>query len=411
MSVAQGLYEGVKIAEKGTVGLITYMRTDSTRISKEALGSCLKFIENEYGKNYVHPRTSVKKSENVQDAHECIRPTDVFRTPFNIKDSLSKDQYKLYSLIWKRFVASQMESAVYNTMGINIISNTEVFKSSGSTIDFEGFLKVYDYSVEKDSILPALKKGDSLNLKEILKNQHFTQPPARFNEASLIKLLEEIGVGRPSTYAPTISTLLSRYYAVIEDKKLVPTELGIMVNDILCDNFSDIVNEEFTAKMESELDKIAEGQYYWKELIRKFYTKLEKDLEKAEKTIEKVEIRDEVTDVKCDKCGRNMVIKMGRFGKFLACPGFPECRNAKPLVEKIGVKCPKCNGEIVIKRSKKGRKFYGCNNYPECDFVSWNEPVNKFCPQCGEILTTVQNRQGSYIKCSNSKCSYREKLD
>lgn len=411
MMIAQSLYEGVDIPSEGSVGLITYMRTDSTRISAEALSICVDFIENEYGKEYVHVRNKSKKGENIQDAHECIRPTNVNRTPYKIKDSLTSDQFKLYSLIWKRFVASQMESALYNTMGISIISNTEIFKTSGSTISFDGFLKVYDYSMEKDSILPEMNAGDNLKLKNLEKTQHFTQPPARFNEASLIKLLEEIGVGRPSTYAPTISTLLSRYYAVIEDKKLVPTELGIMVNDILCENFSDIVNEEFTANMEDELDKISEGDYYWKELIRKFYKKLSHDLDIAEKTIEKVEIRDEITDVKCDKCGRNMVIKMGRFGKFLACPGFPECRNAKPLVEKIGVKCPKCGGEIVIKRSKKGRKFYGCDNYPKCDFVAWNEPINKKCPKCGEILTKVENRQGKYIKCSNSKCAYREKLD
>lgn len=411
MMIAQSLYEGVDIPSEGSVGLITYMRTDSTRISAEALSICVDFIENEYGKEYVHVRNKSKKGENIQDAHECIRPTNVNRTPYKIKDSLTSDQFKLYSLIWKRFVASQMESALYNTMGISIISNTEIFKTSGSTISFDGFLKVYDYSMEKDSILPEMNVGDNLKLKNLEKTQHFTQPPARFNEASLIKLLEEIGVGRPSTYAPTISTLLSRYYAVIEDKKLVPTELGIMVNDILCENFSDIVNEEFTANMEDELDKISEGDYYWKELIRNFYKKLSHDLDIAEKTIEKVEIRDEITDVKCDKCGRNMVIKMGRFGKFLACPGFPECRNAKPLVEKIGVKCPKCGGEIVIKRSKKGRKFYGCDNYPKCDFVAWNEPINKKCPKCGEILTKVENRQGKYIKCSNSNCAYREKLD
>ena len=411
MMIAQSLYEGIDIPKEGSVGLITYMRTDSTRISKEALNSCLDYIEKNYGKNYVHARTKVKKTENVQDAHECIRPTDIARTPYMIKDSLSKDEYKLYNLVWKRFIASQMESAIYNTLNLCIISNSEVFKSSGSQIAFDGFLKVYDYVIEKDSILPDLSTGDLLKLNKIDKLQHFTQPPARYNEASLIKLLEEIGVGRPSTYAPTISTLLSRYYVVQEEKKLVPTELGITVNDILCENFSDLVNEEFTAHMESELDKIADGDLYWKELIREFYKQLEKDLEVAEKNIQKVDIKDEETDVKCEKCGRNMVIKMGRFGKFLACPGFPECRNAKPLIEKVGVDCPKCDGEIVIKRSKKGRKFYGCSNYPECDFVTWNEPINKKCPKCGEILTKVQTKKGKTVKCSDKNCDYREKIE
>lgn len=411
MMIAQSLYEGIEIPHEGSVGLITYMRTDSTRISKEALGSCINFIEENYGRNYVHPRTKVKKNENIQDAHECIRPTDIRKTPFSIKDSLSNDEYKLYSLIWKRFVASQMESARYNTLNINIRSNTEIFKSSGSQISFDGFIKVYDYINEKDNILPELLVGDNLKLNTIEKLQHFTQPPSRFNEASLIKLLEEIGVGRPSTYAPTISTLLSRYYAVQEDKKLVPTELGITVNEILCDNFSDLINEEFTAHMESELDKIAEGNLYWKELIRPFYLHLSKDLDKAEKSIQKVEIKDEETDVVCDKCGRKMVIKMGRFGKFLACPGFPECKNAKPLIEKTGVKCPKCGGDIVIKRSKKGRKFFGCSNYPECDFVTWNEPIERKCPKCGEILTKLKNGKKQIIKCSNRNCDYREQLD
>ena len=410
MMIAQSLYEGIDIPKEGSVGLITYMRTDSTRISKEALGACLSFIEDNFGKDYMHPRTKVKKNDNVQDAHECVRPTNVFRTPNSIKDSLSRDEFKLYNLIWKRFVASQMESAIYNTLSLNILSNTEIFKSSGSQIAFEGFLKVYDYSIEKDSILPDLLVDDILKVNKIEKNQHFTQPPARYNEASLIKLLEEIGVGRPSTYAPTISTLLSRYYVVQEEKRLVPTELGITVNEILSENFSDLVNEEFTAHLESELDKVADGDLFWKELLRVFYKQLAHDLEIAEKNIVKVEIRDEETDVVCEKCGRNMVIKMGRYGKFLACPGFPECKNAKPLIEKIGLKCPKCKtGEVVVKRSKKGRKFYGCSNYPECDFVTWNKPIDKNCPECDAILTVVENRRGSYVKCSNNNCGYREK--
>ncbi|MGO3751260.1 MAG: type I DNA topoisomerase [Peptoniphilaceae bacterium] len=408
MMVAQSLYEGVSLPKVGQVGLITYMRTDSTRISDEALNNLMKFIEEEYGKNYVGARKVAKKASNIQDAHECIRPTDVSKTPYSIKDSLSKDEFKLYSLIWKRFVASQMKAALYNTMSLEIISNLEVFKSSGSQITFDGFLKVYEFSTEKDNILPNLEIDDVLQAKEVSKIQHFTQPPARYNEASLIKMLEELGIGRPSTYSPTISTLLSRYYVVIEEKRLMPTELGLTVNDILCDNFSDLINEKFTANMEDNLDKIAEGKMKWQDLITLFYEQLEKDLKIAEQSIEKVEIKDEVTDEICEKCGRNMVIKMGRYGKFLACPGFPDCRNTKPLIEKIDVKCPKCGGDIVVKRSKKGRKFFGCNNYPECDFVSWNKPIDKKCPKCGDILTVKQNRNSKIIKCNNKTCDYRE---
>lgn len=408
MMVAQSLYEGVSLPKVGQVGLITYMRTDSTRISDEALNNLMKFIEEEYGKNYVGARKVAKKASNIQDAHECIRPTDVSKTPHSIKDSLSKDEFKLYSLIWKRFVASQMKAALYNTMSLEIISNSEVFKSSGSQITFDGFLKVYEFSTEKDNILPNLEIDDVLQAKEVSKIQHFTQPPARYNEASLIKMLEELGIGRPSTYSPTISTLLSRYYVVIEEKRLIPTELGLTVNDILCDNFSDLINEKFTANMEDNLDKIAEGKMKWQDLITLFYEQLEKDLKIAEQSIEKVEIKDEVTNEICEKCGRNMVIKMGRYGKFLACPGFPDCRNTKPLIEKIDVKCPKCGGDIVVKRSKKGRKFFGCNNYPECDFVSWNKPIDKKCPKCGDILTVKQNRNSKIIKCNNKTCDYRE---
>ncbi|WP_138159266.1 type I DNA topoisomerase [Peptoniphilus catoniae] len=406
MMVAQRLYEGISIPKEGQVGLITYMRTDSTRISDEAKRDIAKYIEGSYGKEYVYRGPSKKSKANIQDAHECIRATDVFRTPLSIKGSLSNDEFKLYSLIWKRLVASQMKPAVFNVVAVDILNGNEVFKSSGSQIDFDGFLRVYDYNNEKDKILPDLEEKDILKLKTIDKNQHFTQPSPRYNEASLIKELESLGIGRPSTYSPIISTLLSRYYVVLEEKKLVPTELGITVNDLLNKNFKDLINEDFTAKMEGDLDKVAEGKLEWPKLIEDFYEKLKKDLEVAEKNIEKVEIRDEPTDIICEKCGRNMVIKMGRFGKFLACPGFPECRNTKPLVEKIGVKCPKCGGDIVVKRSKKGRKFFGCNEYPKCDFVSWNKPVDKKCPKCGEILTEFN--RGNGLKCSNTNCDYRE---
>lgn len=410
MMVAQSLYEGIKLPKVGSVGLITYMRTDSTRISAEAQNACLNFIEKSYGKNFIGKKkaASKKKNEGVQDAHESIRPTDVTRTPHSIKDSLSRDEFKLYSLIWNRFVASLMADAIYDTISADIISKTELFRVSGSMLAFDGFLRVYDYSNEKNTELPPLKEGQILKLKEINKEQHFTNPPPRYNEASLIKELEALGVGRPSTYAPTISTLQSRYYVVLEEKKFVPTELGQTVNEILVENFDNLVDKKFTAQMEFELDEIAAGKKTWKELVRAFYGDLKKDLDKAYENIEKVQIEDPVTDVICDKCGRNMVIKMGRYGKFLACPGFPECRNTKPLVEKIGVKCPKCGkGEIVVKRSKKGRIFYGCDSYPKCEFVSWNKPINEKCPKCESILTEMKSKGKKIIKCSNDKCDYR----
>ena len=410
MMVAQSLYEGVKLPKEGSVGLITYMRTDSTRISQEAQNACLNFIEKSYGKNYLGKKKAAvkKKTENIQDAHECIRPTDVNKTPYSIKDSLSKDQFKLYSLIWNRFVASLMADAIFNTISADIVSNAEIFRVSGSTLDFDGFLRVYDYSLEKAKELPPLEEGQVLKLKDIKKEQHFTNPPPRYNEASLIKELEALGVGRPSTYAPTISTLQSRYYVVLEEKKFVPTELGQTVNEILVDNFDNLVDKKFTAQMEFELDEIAAGKKAWKELVRAFYSDLKDDLDKAYENIEKVQIEDPVTDEICEKCGRNMVIKMGRYGKFLACPGFPECRNTKALVEKIGVKCPECGkGEIVVKRSKKGRIFYGCDQYPKCEFVSWNKPIEEKCPKCGSILTEMKSRGKKTIKCSNSTCDYR----
>ncbi len=412
MMIAQNLYEGVSIPKEGQVGLITYMRTDSTRMSEDAKNRILEFISEEFGKNYVGKGIFSKRGQNVQDAHECIRPTDVNRTPESIKGSLSRDEFKLYNLIWKRTVASLMKEALYSTMAIEIINNSQIFKSSGSQIKFDGFLKVYNFTQEKDNILPDLEEKETLKSKSIEKSQHFTQQPARYNEAALIKKLEDLGIGRPSTYAPIMSTLLSRYYVVLEDKKLFPTELGIAVNDLLRENFKDLINEKFTANMENELDEIAKGNLQWQKLIGEFYKKLEKDLKVADKNVEKVEIRDKETDIICDKCGRNMVIKMGRYGKFLACPGFPECRNTKPLIEKIGVKCPDCDdGDIVVKRSKKGRKFFGCSNYPECGFISWNKPIDRKCPKCGSILTEMNSKNKKVIKCSNTTCDYRENID
>lgn len=408
MLLAQSLYEGVDLPKEGSVGLITYMRTDSTRVSEEAVGKAKAFITEEYGKEYCGFRKNTSsKKKGVQDAHECIRPTDVNRTPASVKGSLSKDEHKLYSLIWSRFVASQMAAAVFNTMTVRLKSGRHVFRTNGQQRVFDGFLKVYSYGEQKDNILPSLETGQTLKVKEIIPEQHFTQPPARYNEASLIKLLEELGIGRPSTYSPIISTIQSRYYVTLEEKRFVPTELGETVNEILTEYFPDLVNESFTASMEEDLDLIAQGDMAWKDLVSGVYGRLKKDLDRAEEEIEKVEIRDQPTDVICEKCGRNMVIKMGPYGKFLGCPGFPQCKNTKPLEEEIGVKCPKCHeGEVVLKRSKKGRKFYGCNRFPDCDFVSWNEPVSEPCPRCGGVMSKKRTRRGTIIQCENRECGF-----
>ncbi|MCD1147079.1 type I DNA topoisomerase [Peptoniphilus sp. KCTC 25270] len=408
MSVAQSLYEGVSLPGEGSVGLITYMRTDSTRISAQAVASSKEYILKEFGDTYSAANSWSKTKGNAQDAHECIRPTDVFRTPESISDSLSRDELKLYRLIWTRFVASQMQSAQYKTQKLQFLSNNQIFRASGSTLVFEGFLRVYPMKEEGNSDIPLLDVGQSLPSKEIKPEQHFTQPPARYNEASLIKLLEELGIGRPSTYSPILTTLLSRYYVVLEEKRMAPTELGETVNDLLVEYFPNFLDKDFTAKMESGLDEIAEGDLEWKVLVDRVYKQLAEYLVVAEKEIEKVEIRDEPTDIICDKCGKNMVIKMGRYGKFLACPGFPDCRNTKPFEEKIGVKCPDCEtGDIIVKRSKKGRKFFGCSNYPECEFVSWNEPINEKCPKCGSILTKKEFKNSTQIRCHNAKCDYQ----
>lgn len=407
MQVAQRLYEGITISGEGSVGLITYMRTDSTRISAQAVEQAKKHILENYGEKYSRPYSWSKKKDNTQDAHECIRPANVERTPLSVKDSLSRDEFRLYNLIWSRFVASQMTAAKYDTQKVELLSNREVFRLSGSTLVFDGFLRVLPAKEQKDKEIPALEVGEKLKVADILPEQHFTQPPARYNEASLIKLLEELGIGRPSTYAPIINTLMSRYYVVMEEKKFVPTELGETVNDLLTEYFPRFVDEDFTADMEHSLDAVAEGDMAWQEAVDAVYKQLAKYLEVADKEIEKVEIRDEPTDIVCEKCGRNMVIKMGRYGKFLACPGFPECRNTKALVEKIGVTCPQCeDGEVVVKRSKKGRKFYGCDQYPACDFVSWDRPIDKKCPKCGDILTKKETRKGTRILCHNKDCDY-----
>ena len=380
MSVAQGLYEGVKVEGKGTVGLITYMRTDSTRISEEARAAAKKEIVKQYGENYYENRY-YKTKQNSQDAHEGIRPTYIDLNPEEIKNDLTKDQYKLYKLIYNRFLASQMQAAVYDTISANIDVNEYNFRASGQSLKFKGFMILYVETLDNqpeendEEFVPDLKENQEVIKKKIDSKQSFTQPPPRYTEASLVKALEEKGIGRPSTYSPTITTILERRYIEKEQKQLVPTELGKVVNKLLTENFSDIINVEFTAKIEEEFDEVAEGKENWKQVIRDFYGPFEKEVEKVDKELEHVELTEEVSDVPCEKCGRMMVIKYGRYGKFLACPGYPECKNAKPLIETIDVPCPKCGGKIQVRKSKKKRKFYICENNPKsCDYISWNKP-------------------------------------
>ena len=381
MSVAQGLYEGVKIPEKGTVGLITYMRTDSTRISEEARAAAKQHILEVYGEEYYENRY-YKTNKEAQDAHEGIRPTYADLEPDNIKDSLTKDQYKLYKLIYNRFMASQMAPAVYDTMSVIIDANKYTFKANGQNLKFKGFMTLYvegtdDKQEEEEGIIPELEVNQEVKEQAINPKQSFTEPPARYTEASLVKALEEKGIGRPSTYSPTITTILERRYIEKEQKQLIPTELGKVVNKLLTENFTDIINVEFTAKVENQFDNIAEGKENWREMIGEFYTPFEKNLEKVEKELEHVEIEEEVSDVKCDKCGRMMVYKYGRFGKFLACPGYPECKNTKAIVETIDVPCPKCGATVQVRKAKNRRKYYICENNPKsCDYISWNKPTN-----------------------------------
>ena len=379
MTIAQGLYEGVKIPEKGTVGLITYMRTDSTRISEEARAIAKEQITKDYGDEYYENRY-YKAKKDSQDAHEAIRPTYIDINPEEIKDALSKDQYKLYKLIYNRFMASQMSAAIYDTMSVTIDANGYTFKANGQTLKFKGFMTLYvegtdSKEEEKEGMLPDIKEKEELKLVKIDPKQSFTEPPPRYTEASLVKTLEEKGIGRPSTYSPTITTILDRRYIEKEQKQLAPTELGKIVNKILIENFTDVINVEFTAEIESEFDEIAEGKEPWKNMIREVYGPFEKELEKVEKELEKVELVEEVSDVPCEKCGRMMVYKYGRYGKFLACPGYPECKNAKPIIETIEEPCPKCGGTIQVRKTKKRRKYYICENNPaSCDYISWNKP-------------------------------------
>lgn len=409
MRIAQQLYEGVDIKGNGTVGLITYLRTDSTRVSEEAEANVHAYIENNYGKQFV--ASGIKKqadNKKIQDAHEAIRPTDVTRTPAAMKDSLTRDQFRLYQLIWKRFVASCMQPARYETTSVKIDAGNYRFTVAASKVVFEGFRSVYTESdevkEEANVLVKGLDENSVLTKKEFDTKQHFTQPPAHYTEAALVKTLEELGIGRPSTYAPTISTIIARRYVAKENKNLYLTELGEVVNNIMKKSFPAIVDVNFTANMEGLLDKVAEGKVEWKTVIENFYPDLDEAVKKAEKELQTVKIEDEVTDVICEECGRNMVIKYGPHGKFLACPGFPECRNTKPYLEKIGVSCPKCGKDIVIRKTKKGRRYYGCEDNPECDFMSWQKPSSKKCPECGGYMV----EKGSRLVCMNDQCGHIE---
>lgn len=407
MRIAQQLYEGVDIKGQGTVGLITYLRTDSVRISEEADEQAREYIGRAYGEAYVAGAATAKKSTaKIQDAHEAIRPSDINRTPVMVKESLSRDQFRLYQLIWKRFTASRMAQAVYETTNVKIGAGKYRFGVSASKISFEGFMSVYtsddDEKEEGNVLLKGIDEDSQLALAQFDEKQHFTQPPAHYTEASLVKSLEELGIGRPSTYSPTISTLLGRRYIVKEAKNLYITELGEVVNQIMKESFPSIVDEHFTANMESLLDSVGEGTVSWKAVVRNFFPDLAAAVEVAQKELEKVKIEDEVTDVICDLCGRNMVVKYGPHGKFLACPGFPDCRNTKPYLEKIGVPCPQCAKELVLRKTKKGRKYYGCEDNPECDFMSWARPVTEKCPQCGGYMVI----KGNKIACADAQCGY-----
>jgi DNA topoisomerase I len=420
MRRAQELYEGIDLGDEGTTGLITYMRTDSTNVASAAQQRAREVIEHRFGKEYLpgKPPVYARKSKGAQEAHEAIRPTDPARTPESVKPYLSQPQFRLYRLIWQRFIASQTRNAIFDSTSVDIHAGKPggdkpyLFRATGSVIKFAGFIDIYREGRDDDAedemdrdALPQLTQGEILALRQLLPEQHFTQPPPRFSEATLVKALEEQGIGRPSTYAPTITTLRNRYYINEEERRLFPTELGEIVNRLLKEYFPRIVDYDFTSEMENELDEIATGEREWVPVIREFYEDFHPRVERAEKNMERVQIKDEPTDEICEKCGRQMVIKLGRFGKFIACPGFPECRNSKPLLVKTGIDCPECGeGDVVERRSKKGRPFYGCSRYPECEFISWNKPVGRRCPECNDILVEAGRRGG--VKCR--ACSYKE---
>ncbi|MDN4616562.1 type I DNA topoisomerase [Paenibacillus sp. PsM32] len=417
MSVAQQLYEGIDLGKEGTVGLITYMRTDSTRIAASAQEEVKEFILEKYGKEFVpdEPRQYSKKAANSQDAHEAIRPTSAVRDPDSLKPLMSRDQFRLYKLIWERFAASQMSSAVLDTLSVDIAAGPTTFRAVGSKVRFQGFMKLYvegndDGKEEGDKFLPPLAQGDQLQKEEIEPKQHFTQPPPRYTEARLVKTLEELGIGRPSTYAPTLETIQKRGYVAIEEKKFMPTELGELVIQQMEEFFPEILNAEFTANMEQNLDHVEDGEEDWVHVLSEFYESFEKRLEFAEEEMKEIEIEDEVSDELCDKCGLPMVYKLGRFGKFLACSGFPDCRNTKPIIKDIGVTCPTCKeGHVVERRSKKGRVFYGCDRYPDCDFVSWDRPSPKPCPVCESMMVEKRNKQGVKLQCTH--CDHTEMVE
>ena len=407
MRLAQQLYEGVDIKGKGTIGLITYLRTDSVRISEGADQACKQYIAEQYGEQYVAVSEGNSKNSNqkIQDAHEAIRPTDVALSPVILKEELSRDLFRLYQLIYNRFLASRMKPALYETTTVKIKADKYYFNVSASKLAFDGFMSVYNIDNEKSDsnvLLKSIDENTKLAFEEFETKQHFTQPPAHYTEALLVKTLEELGIGRPSTYAPTITTILSRRYIVKENKNLYVTELGEAVNQMMKKAFPSIVDVNFTANLESLLDKVEEGVINWKTVVENFYPDLEEAVDKAQKELDTVKIEDEVTDVICDVCGRNMVVKYGPHGKFLACPGFPECRNTKPHFEKVGVPCPKCGKEVVLKKTKKGRKYYGCEDNPECDFMSWQKPSEKHCPQCGSYMV----EKGQKLVCADEKCGY-----
>lgn len=414
MMLAQQLYEGIDVGKKeGTVGLITYMRTDSTRISDTAKAEAVEYIESKYGKDYVASEVKqTKKAANSQDAHEAIRPTSTVRTPEELKTVLSRDQLRLYRLIWDRFIASQMAPAILDTVTVELLNEDVQFRANGSQVKFAGFMKVYiegtdDQTEETTKLLPEMAVGDVVKSLEIEPKQHFTQPPPRYSEARLVKTMEEIGIGRPSTYAPTLDTIQRRGYVTLDNKRFIPTELGEIVHQLVLEFFPDVINIEFTAKMEQDLDRVEDGQTKWVEVIDAFYPDFEKHVKYADAEMEKVVIKDEPAGEDCEKCGSPMVYKLGRFGKFMACSNFPECRNTKAIVKLIGVKCPSCeNGEIVERKSKTKRLFYGCNQYPECDFVSWDKPISRPCPKCNELLVEKKLKKGVQIQCT--KCDYEE---
>ncbi len=416
MFIAQQLYEGITLGNKGNIGLITYMRTDSIRVSDEAKNEAKKYIEEHYGKDFAELSQNLKTGKNkiknvkIQDAHESIRPTYVFNYPESIRKYLTNDQYKLYNLIWKRFLASRMKAAYLEKITIDIKSGRYIFRTSGSKILFKGYMVLYGQNNKDLDKIPDLKEKDKLDLLKIKANQSFTKPLPRYTEASLVKRLEKEGIGRPSTYVPTISTLQYRTYVEKIDKKFKPTKLGLTVNSFLIQHFSDIINVAFTAKMEKQLDEVESDKKKWENLLDKFYKAFSRDLEKGNQA-QKIEMPKVFSDEICDKCGSKMLIKNGRFGKFIACSGFPKCKNTKPFLDKIGISCPEedCSGEVVRKKTKKGRMFYGCSNYPKCSFVTWNKPINKRCPQCNSILViSISKKSGLYLKCSNSDCDYKE---